>query len=1000
MEILIRVSLFTLLFAAWSCQSISPAPSLPNEDVCGQEALHEAVKEARSKLKSGVDSLFIVMQILAEATSNCSPGSFADTLADLCRLAGNQYWGKDYDLARRYYQKGLSFRPGGLILGKLYSNIGYAHYDEENYFLALVYFDSAIAVRPAYPEDLYYKNAVARTGDAYLKIGQYYLAEQYFEKALDMALKNGSPGEMARACEMMSNCRRGLGQFREAIEIGQKGIDVLESCRALSPSDSSTLANCYQNQGNAWQEYMSGYTKKPTEWGEAGKNALNCYKNAHAIHKRLTNKTSQENLKIILLNMGELHRRMGNYGQSVEILSQVISTYAPEIEKSVPDRHLLGMLHINRGEAFMDAGDFDAAASDFDAALYYLAPAYAIENNPISFEAGGPTASPILVNMALHDNALLAVKKGRAEGGDSYVRALDGALARYDDLAAFTNNARSYYLTEADKAGLTLKVRPYLDSAFFFCLEQERLTRDEQYLRKAFEITEQSKAMSLLETRQSKRYRAGLSSEQMQDYKALAQEQAFITDATFQNRNDPEKLKELKQQWLEHLGRWRSFQKSLAPSSGEPDGIKAISVEDIQKYLLDDDQAILTYHEVGSTLFVFMIGKEAFHMIPVGIDDSYYENLQHFFRLGSSKEIAPYASVQEKREAFATVGKRLYDYLLPLSLRDYLPERLLVIPNDRLQNIPFEALWTLDETVPITARKQENYLISKHAVAYAPSASLLWDMRRSRSLAKKTAQMAVFAPDFSETHSASASASLSRIERDAIKDIRFDYLPTREEARRIGKEVAVRKFIGKDACKRNFWEVSPRVQVIHFFTHGVLYHEDPRFNFVSFSQMADSVGTDELLFMHELYNRPAPLNLEFVGLTGCNTARGSAMESEGDFSMARGLAAAGVKSFAVSLWETGGQVSTEIMPDFYKELVRKKGLSKDVAMQRAKLAYLSDPDNFDPHSWAPIILIGDPAPIALTPAGVGLKRLLAVIMVVAVVQLIFRRGLPLKAKKA
>ncbi|MEL6941924.1 MAG: CHAT domain-containing protein, partial [Bacteroidota bacterium] len=68
-----------------------------------------------------------------------------------------------------------------------------------------------------------------------------------------------------------------------------------------------------------------------------------------------------------------------------------------------------------------------------------------------------------------------------------------------------------------------------------------------------------------------------------------------------------------------------------------------------------------------------------------------------------------------------------------------------------------------------------------------------------------------------------------------------------------------------------------------------------------------------------------------------------------------------------SLWSAPDQTTKEIMVSFYQYL--KQGLSKDTALQRAKLDYLNNPNTSPeyahPSYWAHLVVVGEVSPLAL-----------------------------------
>ncbi len=81
--------------------------------------------------------------------------------------------------------------------------------------------------------------------------------------------------------------------------------------------------------------------------------------------------------------------------------------------------------------------------------------------------------------------------------------------------------------------------------------------------------------------------------------------------------------------------------------------------------------------------------------------------------------------------------------------------------------------------------------------------------------------------------------------------------------------------------------------------------------------------------------------------------------------LSRAFSYAGCQSVITSLWKAEDNATAFIMQQLHKYL--QQGLSKDEALQKAKLTYLEsnkvDARFKTPNFWANLILLGDPSPI-------------------------------------
>ena len=146
------------------------------------------------------------------------------------------------------------------------------------------------------------------------------------------------------------------------------------------------------------------------------------------------------------------------------------------------------------------------------------------------------------------------------------------------------------------------------------------------------------------------------------------------------------------------------------------------------------------------------------------------------------------------------------------------------------------------------------------------------------------------------------------------------------------------------------------------------------FNFITFAQPGKTVNTEEFFYLQELDT--CNLDLDMAVFSACETAVGAKEEGEGDISLARGLARAGVRSLVATLWPVFSQETAKLMPMFYESLTKDDGSKapKDQALAEAKRNYiLSGRKNGDPRLWAGVILIGSTETIDLAKPGTEVK---------------------------
>lgn len=87
---------------------------------------------------------------------------------------------------------------------------------------------------------------------------------------------------------------------------------------------------------------------------------------------------------------------------------------------------------------------------------------------------------------------------------------------------------------------------------------------------------------------------------------------------------------------------------------------------------------------------------------------------------------------------------------------------------------------------------------------------------------------------------------------------------------------------------------------------------------------------------------------------------GKIKKGEGLIGLTRALLYAGSKNIIVSLWKVADDSTSDLMIDFYKNLLEENQNSQEFskALQQAKLKMIEEGKYAHPFYWSPFILIG------------------------------------------
>lgn len=300
------------------------------------------------------------------------------------------------------------------------------------------------------------------------------------------------------------------------------------------------------------------------------------------------------------------------------------------------------------------------------------------------------------------------------------------------------------------------------------------------------------------------------------------------------------------------------------------------------------------------------------------------------------------AIASRKTKESDTEAKSLYTQLLPPILQQNTTLRWLIIPDGSLLNLPFEVL-----------KNGEKHLVENHAVSYSYSATL-W-VNKMQIIESK--QDIVIAPPYQ-----AYQKHQSQLE-DLQEAIFLQNVPTATQW----------KSNKQDLLKAFSAETTNRYHFIYCYTH-------------SFSDSVPRlVLADSLLSLNEIYTLHIPADLWI--LASCESGLGKYQEGEGVMSLARGFIHAGCRSVLPTLWKADAESMRSILK--YFDQYSKEGYAKDIALQKAKIAYLAENENEaekqSPDLWAMQVLIGDAG--ECTHARFSISSILLVVAIMGILSM-------------
>lgn len=483
-----------------------------------------------------------------------------------------------------------------------------------------------------------------------------------------------------------------------------------------------------------------------------------------------------------------------------------------------------------------------------------------------------------------------------------------------------------------------------------------------EYLISSFKYSEKSKAAVLLSTvKEITAIQVGNIPFEIKEKekilkRKISQYQNIIYEENQKESIDSEKIVKMRNRLFETKISYDSLINSLESNYPEYYNLKynldVIAMNDIRAKL-NKNQAFIEYKLTDSILFSFILKRDTALLLETKISPSFSDKIHRYVNLINQFPQADSVSYRSYR--FAQLGTELSDKLqLNHSILNSI-QSLIVIPDDVLGYLSFEALIS---EVPEKQNSKYNrlmYLIQKYSFSYGYSATLFFNTIQENNNGRKVLAMAPEYNNPDRIADAEFQSGLRNIERDLIP------LPhTKEEVLAISEIFPGTQLVGNMATEKEFKQKASDYRILHFAMHTLINDEEPLASKLVFARSNDSIE-DGFLNTYEIYN--LDLQAELAVLSACKTGTGAISKGEGIMSLARGFLYAGVPGIIMTLWAVEDMSSAEIITGFYKNL--KLGENKADALRNSKLEYLSNANQIaaHPYFWAAYVQIGDNSPI-------------------------------------
>ena len=481
-------------------------------------------------------------------------------------------------------------------------------------------------------------------------------------------------------------------------------------------------------------------------------------------------------------------------------------------------------------------------------------------------------------------------------------------------------------------------------------------TYDRKYLADAFNFSEKSKAVLLLESinKSLASQRSNIPDSLLQKEKKYRFQIANLNKLIYDqenliNRNEST-IAQLKRQLFNDTEAFdlliRQLERDYPKYNESRYARNTATLADVQTALSGKKCQLIEYFIGENATYIFSVSDDN---IEVNRVSTLNNDLADFQTLKDFLSFAPSSNIQQMHDTYVRIALKIYrKYVQPSIWPEN--EHLIIVNDGVFGYIPFEALITALPKTKKASFSLENqfYLMEEYEISYSYSATLFVESLRSEQI-HNAQQFIGVAPSFNEV---SGNESVRTCNDDALYSLKC----SQDEVRQIKGHLGGKILIGQDATLQNTKREIANSKIIHLATHACLDDNNPEFNKIYLF--------DDYLSNNDLYN--LRLNSELAVLSACETGSGKLAKGEGVMSLARGFIHAGCPSIVMSLWSIDDCATSKIMVNFYEKL--RGGASKTKALRQAKLKYIQNAKKAykHPYYWAAFVHIGNPDPIEIS----------------------------------
>ncbi|MCJ7679347.1 MAG: CHAT domain-containing protein [Candidatus Aminicenantes bacterium] len=814
--------------------------------------------------------------------------------------------------------------------------------------------------------------------------GHYREAARLLENALSTAEEIHSDLHEMRCLRKLSIQYYQLNEFEEMSDLNQKSLQLAR--KLGNPTDEM---RCLYNIGITYQ--------KSEEYARA----LSYYEDALHLSRELKKQGDESST---LYNMAEIYNHLGNYDKSLEYMKKILEL---DEKENLPayvamDLNMIGVTSYKKAlltdhtefyetarmylkksldlaqqhgfaeteiDVLNNLGRVEMDESRYDISLTYFQMAL----KKAVAEGDTSEAANIRINIGIvysrlsrYETAISLFSKAISQETnrnidhiiwEAYAERADTLMLLGEYTRAADDFKRAIGLIEGLRSGIQLeelkasflgsdkRIEVYRGLVDAFCRIGEE-TNTPDFSRQAFRLMEQSKARAFLDRLESAKVdiKRGLDESLLAEEERLLQIISRSNSELFSKGLSPLEVNDHQKAILDAEEDIEAVIRKIRVTSPGYAALKnpqIISITDTQKLLPNSKSAFFAYSLGRRKSYLFVITAKTFSVYPLPPMAHIQDLVQRYLRVLSDKSNFDFS-----------LGRTIHQLLIEPGLRDNIKD-LIIIPDDILHYLPFETLWTGEET------ESPDWLIRHRLLSYAPSITSL-RMIMASDHQSGTSKMDVLAfgdPYYGEEDEIDTRAFQNNFEsgdqnsflRLRYSGVEIDKIRSLFPLKKI--KVFQRQEATESALKR---QDLMDFKILHFATHGLIDDKNPARSSILLSREKDSME-DGFLQMREIFN--LKLNADLVTLSACRTGLGRNIRGEGIVGLSQAFFYAGASSALISLWPVNDQASAQLMEHFYHHLRSSQTVS--TALQLTKITMIGAESVSHPYYWASFVLSGN-----------------------------------------